>query len=453
MAFQWTELASKMDQLYEYDREPVPEDKLQSPLKFAGLFAGEHVAATEFVIGAFFVLHGVGARDLVAGLIVGNILAVLSWALICAPIAAKTRLTLYWRLRAIGGPGLMATYNVVYGVLFCGIAGAMVSVAATAIGLGFGVPSPELNDVLPSSIGWIFITFGIGALMTVIAILGFEKLSQFAEICSPWMFLVFIGGALSMLPALGVERDFSNFWEIAETKIWTGEPTPGQDKYGFWHIAAFAWVCNAAFHLGLTDMATLRYAPNWKYGFFSAFGMFPGHMLAWMCSGVMVAAVAREMNPGLMAYEAAGLAGALAVLVAGWTTANPTLYRAGLALQAVTPNWPRWKVTLIAGAITTLLSCFPAIFMRLLDFVATFGLIMVPVGSIVFAEHVVLPRMGIEPAETALSGRSVNGAAAIAWGLTVAAAFLTPIHAFYKPVPAWIVGIALYVVLRRAGVR
>ena len=82
------------------------------------------------------VFAAIGARDLIAGLIVGNILAVLSWALICAPIAAKTRLTLYWRLRAIGGPGLMATYNVVYGVLFCGIAGAMVSVAATAIGLG-----------------------------------------------------------------------------------------------------------------------------------------------------------------------------------------------------------------------------------------------------------------------------------------------------------------------------
>jgi hypothetical protein len=45
-----------MDRLYEFDREPVSADKLQSGGKFAGLFAGEHVAATEFVIGAFFVL-------------------------------------------------------------------------------------------------------------------------------------------------------------------------------------------------------------------------------------------------------------------------------------------------------------------------------------------------------------------------------------------------------------
>ncbi len=57
-----------------------------------------------------------------------------------------------------------------------------------------------------------------------------------------------------------------------------------------------------------------------------------------------------------MAFEAAGLAGVGGVLLAGWTTANPTLYRAGLALQTLTPGWPRWKVTLAAGAVTTVLA-------------------------------------------------------------------------------------------------
>ena len=84
-----------MDKLYEFDREPVIPEKLQSGSRFAGLFAGEHVAATEFLIGAFFVLHGVEALDLILGLLVGNLLAVLSWAFICAPIATQTRLTLY----------------------------------------------------------------------------------------------------------------------------------------------------------------------------------------------------------------------------------------------------------------------------------------------------------------------------------------------------------------------
>jgi cytosine permease len=448
-----TGLAERMDRLYEFDREPVPPEKLQSGPKFAGLFAGEHVAATEFVIGAFFVLHGVGFQDLLWGLIVGNVLAVLSWTLVCAPIATRTRLTLYWLLRGVGGPGMMAAYNLVNGILFCGIAGAMISVAATAVGLGLGIPSPALDAIYPASAGWVGLTLAIGALMTIIAILGFEKLSQFAEICAPWMFVVFLAGAISMLPRLGVEPDLSNLRHVAETRIWTGEPTPGQPQYGFLHVAFFAWVCNAAFHLGLTDMATLRYAPNWKYGLYSAFGMFPGHLLAWMCSGVMVAAVAREMNPGLMAYEAVGLAGAFAVLVAGWTTANPTLYRAGLAFQSVTANMARWKVTLVAGAITTVISCFPVIFMRLLDYVAIYGLALVPVGSVVFAEHWLMPRLGIAGAASFMAGKKVNQAAALTWGLTVAAVFALPLHLFFKPVLAWVGGIALYVALRRAGVR
>ena len=77
MAKSLSRLVARMDSLYEYDREPVAAHKLQSGWQFAGLFAGEHVAATEFVIGPFFVLHGVTARDLILGLLIGNILAVL----------------------------------------------------------------------------------------------------------------------------------------------------------------------------------------------------------------------------------------------------------------------------------------------------------------------------------------------------------------------------------------
>ena len=332
-----SQLAAQMDRLYEFDREPVSKAKLQGGSKFAAIFAGEHVAATEFVIGAFFVLHGVSATDLIYGLLLGNVFAVLTWTLICAPIATSTRLTMYWYLRRIVGPGLTTVYNVINAVLFCVIAGAMISVSATAVGLAFGVPSPQLTDVLPSSVGWVVITFAIGSLMTVVAILGFEKVSKFAEICAPWIFIVFIAGAIAMLPRLGVYTDLNNLWDVAQTKVWNGVPTEGQEKFGFWHIAFFAWICNAAMHFGLSDMALFRYAKHWTYGLYSAFGMFPGHMLAWMCSGIMVAAVGRDMNPGLMAFEAAGIAGAFAVLVAGWTTANPTLYRSGLALQCVEP--------------------------------------------------------------------------------------------------------------------
>ena len=58
-------VVSKLDSLYEFDREPIAESKLHSGRYFAGLFAGEHVAATEFVIGALFVSWGAGAADII----------------------------------------------------------------------------------------------------------------------------------------------------------------------------------------------------------------------------------------------------------------------------------------------------------------------------------------------------------------------------------------------------
>ena len=46
---------------------------------FVGMYAGEHTAGTELMIGPLFVAHGVSAFDLIVGLLLGNLLAVLSW--------------------------------------------------------------------------------------------------------------------------------------------------------------------------------------------------------------------------------------------------------------------------------------------------------------------------------------------------------------------------------------
>jgi cytosine permease len=447
MADRFASIAARMDRLYEFDREPVTVDKLQSGAKFAGLFAGEHVAATEFVIGAFFVLHGVTARDLLIGLFAGNLLAILSWTFVCTPIAVRTRLTLYWYLRKIAGPGLTFIYNLANAALYCILAGAMISVAATAVGLAFRVKTPALSDVLPNSLGWVLITFAIGSLFVVMAILGFEKLSRFAEVASPWIFIVFIAGAVAMLPRLGVHPNLDNLWEVAKTKVWNGLPVAGQDRFGLWHIMFFAWFCNLAMHIGLSDLALFRYAKKWTYGLYSAFGMYPGHMLAWICSGIMVAAVGREMNPGLMAFEAVGLAGVAGVLLAGWTTANPTLYRAGLALQTLTPNWPRWRVTLVAGLVTTVLSCFPIFFLKLLDYVAIYGLVLMPIGAIVFAEHWLFPLLRIEQYRTEKRGRAFNWIALAVWAGTLVICFLLPIHLFFRWLPGYFIALISYTLL------
>jgi purine-cytosine permease-like protein len=667
---------ARLDKLNEFERQPVSSDKLHGGRYFAGLFAGEHVAATEFVIGALFVIWGAQTYDILVGLLLGNALAVLSWTLICAPIAYQTRLTLYWYLRQIGGPVMTVVYNLLNAVLYCILAGCMITVAASAVRIPFGIP-PQ-TGILPGDVGFVVVVIIVGAVVVTLAILGFKRLSQFAVVCSPWMLLMFVCGAMMALPSVGHVPDWNSFLAVAKERIWTGagpqvvkiskqdralildigqfrgrlqvlkdgagpvpavEPTlaevsvPGffvaeQDKgkltgfvpaearlqpiygkppeitagameaepsrpldpeavkasegggtssenvgnddqdtgggeqavegvgtsaqgqsrprregrpnrgsketeqtgnsagvallvgppiegwqivvesaqvadpqvvkylmpktragvvcddnyvplqsfqatvsdgpratrspIGFWHIVFFAWICNLAMHLGLSDMAIFRFAKRPWYGLFSAFGMFLGHYLAWICAGIMGAAAARlmmtplmQLDSGQVAYLILGWAGAIAVVIAGWTTSNPTLYRAGLALQIITPNWPRWLVTFLAGTITTAIACFPFVFLYLLDFVGVYGILLMPVGAIVVIEHWVFPLLGWQRFWATQRGQWLNIPAILAWAIGLALALVCWrtgwLHLFFLVIPVWIVTAFSYLVLAGLG--
>ena len=52
----------------EFERQPVPDHALLGFRKFLGMYAGEHCAGTELMIGPLFVAAGVSAFDLVDGL-------------------------------------------------------------------------------------------------------------------------------------------------------------------------------------------------------------------------------------------------------------------------------------------------------------------------------------------------------------------------------------------------
>ena len=440
-------ISKKLDALYEFDREPVTKNALQGIGNFLGNFAGEHVAGTEFVIGMLFVAHGVSVTDMFLGGLIGNILAVLGWALITAPIAVKARLSLYWQLKKICGPVLVFIYNIVNALMFCFLAGAMVAVSATAVGIPFNVEMPTLNDMYPESVGWVITVFAVGSIITTFAILGFEKLARFAKVAAPWMFFIFLAAAIASLSKLGIQTDLSNFWDVAGEKIWTGKALPGQSQFTIWHVIFFTWFANAAMHLGMSDLSIMRYAKKWQYGFASAVGMFLGHYVAWISSGILYAAATSDA-PGEVAYQAIGIAGALCVIIAGWTTANPTLYRAGLALQVASPNWKRWKVTLFAGLITTVAALFPALVMKLMDFVALYGLVLIPMGGVIFADFYLMDKLGLKNYYAERQGINFNWAAGITWFLLLIAALImnmfVGIELYFLPLPAWILSIVLF---------
>tara|TARA_R110002051_G_scaffold117009_1_gene190598 strand:- start:8583 stop:9998 length:1416 start_codon:yes stop_codon:yes gene_type:complete len=447
----------------EFEREPVPQSKLKGWKSFLGMYAGEHAAGTEFVIGPLFLTTGVSAFDLIAGLFLGNLLAVISWRFLTAEIAVKYRLTLYYQLEKICGKNLVTGYNLANGILFCFLAGSMITVSATAVGIPFNMEMPKLTDTMPNGVTWVVIVLALGAVISLIASKGYDTVSKAANWMSPVIVIAFLACGIVALNQLGV-KSFADFWNI-----WGegSEPFPGQLKYTFWHVVIWSWFANAAMHIGMSDLSVFRFAKKPSSGWTTAAGMYVGHYMAWIAAALIYAVYIRTpeaqaflsngeappVAPGPLANATIGVFGIIAVVLAGWTTANPTIYRAGLAFQAIVPKVSTFWVTIIAGTLATIAGLFPAFAMKLLDFVALYGFILAPFGAVIVFEHFFHKQAGIIKNYAEVAHIKFNKAVFFAWaisfGLFYYISLQYDVFLSFVTLPAWLLCGVLFLIFSK----
>ena len=442
---------------------PVAKHKLKGWKHFMGLYAGEHVAATEFVFGATFVALGATMTDILLGLLIGNLLAVLSWTLITTPIAVDTRLSLYSYLQKIAGDSMTKLYNWANVIIFTVISAAMITVSATAVRFALNIPA-QLNWY-PTNLAFVAVVLAVGVIVVFVAMYGFNAVSNFSRICAPWLFTMFICGPLILMPALAESvigqtflTSWSDFIHIGSTSVWTGFTQSGEPGIGLLEVIGFSWAANTITHFGLIDMALLRFAKRKRYGLCTSAGMLFGHYIAWISAGIMGAGTAvivqksiGELDPGDVAFHALGLSGLVIVIVAGWTTANANLYRAGLAAQAIFKDKSRTTTTAVVGMVTVAIACFPFVFTKLLPLLTYAGLLVVPVGAIVFAEHMIFPRIGFTRYWAHYQSLTHSTPAVASWGLGLVFGFclnvLDVMSFYYLFIPTWFFTIAVYTAL------
>ena len=289
----------------------------------------------------------------------------------------------------------MKLYNLATGLLFCLLAGSMITVSATAVGpfLPAGtIEMPTFQSTLPTGPAWVVSSVAIGAAMTLVALKGYGVVAQVGRYAAPWMFLVFVACALVTLGRLGT----ADLWAL----LTPPEGTPR--TISFLGIVCFAWFCNAAMHIGMADLSVLRFAKR----------------------------------PS-----------------AGWTTANPTIDRAGLAFQAMIPGISRAAATLLAGGLCIAAGIFPAFAMNLLDFVGIYGTILAPVGGIIVVDTFLADRVGISRDPAARIGSAFNVSVLVAWLVPGAVAIWLyksqGVFAPYLPLPCTIACGLLSILLSR----
>ena len=446
---------------------PVADRELSGVGNFIGLYGGEHIAATEFVIGATLVQYGCSATDILIGLLIGNFLAVLTFTFLCARIAVDTRLTLYSYLQRVLGSRMQKVYDLVWGIGFSALGAAGVCISASAIRRVFRVPIQ--HAWYPTSIKFVLIVVVLGAVITLIAANGFEAVAKFASTCVPWMITLFFLGIVVTLPQLikavdfGQIRSASDLLRLLNEHVWTAKQAEGA-RMGIGHVIAFAWTCNVAWHFALNDMSLLRFAKNYKYGLTSAVGMYIGHFFAWISAGIMGATASvllssplAYLDSGEVTFATLGYSGLIAVIIAGWTTANPTFYRVALSLNAVFKKRNHKQMTYIAGCLITLAACFPIV-QRASDILTFLGLAVEGVGAICITEEYIFPKIGYTKYWSMYKKQEINPAAAISWGISIAFVVLMiltrPLHQNFWFLPNYIIPMVSYILLAgRMGAR
>ena len=170
-------------------------------------------------------------------------------------------------------------------------------------------------------------------------------------------------------------------------------------------------------------------------------------------AAVLLKTTITSLDPGDVAYHALGLTGFVIIIIAGWTTANANLYRAGLAAQSIFVNHSREKTTAIVGVVTVIIACFPFVFSQMLPLLTYAGLLVVPVGGIVFAEHMLFPKLGLTRYWAKYQNISRSIPAIATWALALAFGFglnaLDVMSFYYLFIPTWIFSIVIYTVLAK----
>jgi len=85
--------------------------------------------------------------------------------------------------------------------------------------------------------------------------------------------------------------------------------------------------------------------------------------------------------------------------------------------------------------------------MRLLDFVALYGLILMPMGAVIFADFWLIPKLGLRQNYAEWRQIFFSWPVAVTWGVTLLVCFLLPVEIFFKGLPGWFIATILYLVL------
>jgi len=96
---------------------------------------------------------------------------------------------------------------------------------------------------------------------------------------------------------------------------------------------------------------------------------------------------------------------------------------------------------------------FPAITMKLLAFVALYGMLLMPMGAVIFVDFWLLKKFGLQSYYAEASGKVFNWAAGLTWfltlGICVVLVKFAGVQIFFVSMPGWFAAAILYILISK----
>ena len=111
-------------------------------------------------------------------------------------------------------------------------------------------------------------------------------------------------------------------------------------------------------------------------------------------------------------------------------------------------------MTLLTGLIVAVSGMFPAVTMKLLDFVALYGMILMPMGAVIFVDFWLAGSSASAATTRRRADDGFNWAAGLTWFLTLGVCSCAGEdgqhrRSYFVSLPGWFIAAVLYVVLSR----
>jgi hypothetical protein len=102
---------------------------------------------------------------------------------------------------------------------------------------------------------------------------------------------------------------------------------------------------------------------------------------------------------------------------------------------------------MVVGGITTAAAMFPALVMKLLEFVALYGLLLMPMGALIIVDTYILPKIGLKSCYSEVFNKT-NISAILSWSLTLSLCLFINLYfgleIFFLGLPGWFIAAIIY---------